>query len=272
MSAFQAFILGLVQGLTEFLPVSSSGHLIFIPKLLGWADQGVAFDLVMHLGTLLAVVIYFRKKLWDLVKAVFSRGTEQASDRKLAWVIALSCIPAAIMGLILKTNDRNAVVVAGNLIFWGLVLGAADWYARCHPDENRDPLGDSGFRRNDKTFRSIIIMSFAQLLALIPGTSRSGITMTAGLFSGLTRAKAAEFSFLMSVPITALAGAHAVYELTKVGLGGMEMGSLVVGFLSAFIFGLLAIFSVLKIVQRWSFMPFVVYRVVIGIIILLVLV
>lgn len=263
MSAFQAFILGLIQGLTEFLPVSSSGHLIFIPKLLGWVDQGVAFDLVMHLGTLLAVVIYFRVKLWNLLKAVFSRGTERVGERKLAWVIALSCIPAAIVGLILQTNDRNAAVVAGNLIFWGLVLGAADLYTR---KKNFDEIGEK------KTLRSIVIMSFAQLLALIPGTSRSGITMTAGLFSGLTRAKAAEFSFLMSVPITALAGAHAVYELTKVGLGGIEMGSLVIGFLSAFIFGLLAIFSVLKIVQRWSFMPFVVYRVVIGIIILLMLV
>ncbi len=266
MTAFQAIILGLIQGLTEFLPVSSSGHLIFIPKLLGWVDQGVAFDLVMHLGTLLAVVIYFRVKLWNLVKAVFSRGTEQVSsdgvnERKLAWAIALSCIPAAIVGLILETNDRNAVVVAGNLIFWGLVLGAADLYTR-----KKTPV--NAVEGEKKSLRSIIIMSFAQLLALIPGTSRSGITMTAGLFSGLTRAKAAEISFLMSVPITALAGADAVYELSKIGLVGIEMSSLIIGFISAFVFGLIAIFSVLKIVQRWSFMPFVVYRVIIGILIL----
>ncbi len=264
MSAFQAMILGLVQGLTEFLPVSSSGHLIFIPKLLGWVDQGVAFDLVMHLGTLLAVVIYFRVKLWNLVKAVFSRGTQQAGERKLAWVIALSCIPAAIIGLVLKTNDRNAIVVAGNLIFWGLVLGVADLYTR-----KKTPI--NAVESEKKSLHSIIVMSFAQLLALIPGTSRSGITMTAGLFSGLTRAKAAEFSFLMSVPITALAGAHAVYELTKVGLGEIALSTLVVGFVSAFVFGLIAIFSVLKIVQRWSFMPFVMYRVLIGILILVLL-
>lgn len=265
MTAFQAMILGLIQGLTEFLPVSSSGHLIFIPKLLGWADQGVAFDLVMHLGTLLAVVIYFRVKLWNLVKAVFSRGTQQASERKLAWVIALSCIPAAIVGLLLETNDRNAVVVAGNLIFWGLVLGAADFYAR-----KKTPV--NAVETEKKSLRSIIIMSFVQLLALIPGTSRSGITMTAGLFSGLTRARAAEFSFLMSVPITALAGAHAMYELSKIGLAGIGISSLLVGFVSAFVFGLIAIFSVLKIVQRWSFMPFVIYRVLIGILILVMLV
>ncbi len=259
MTAWHALFLGLIQGLTEFLPVSSSGHLIFVPKLLGWIDQGVAFDLVMHLGTLLAVIIYFRVKLWSLVKAIFSQGTEKMAERKLAWVIALSCIPAAIVGLILETNDRNALVVAGNLIFWGLVLGAADWYAQ------RNKIEEISDR---KSLRSIIIMGFVQLLALIPGTSRSGITMTAGLFSGLSRTKAAEYSFLMSVPITALAGADAVYNLTKVGLQGINFSVLVVGFLSAFIFGMIAIFSVLKIVQRWSFMPFVVYRVLIGIMIL----
>ena len=264
MTTFQAMILGLIQGLTEFLPVSSSGHLIFIPKLLGWADQGVAFDLVMHLGTLLAVVIYFRVKLWNLLKAVFSRGTQQARERKLAWVIALSCIPAAIVGLLLETNDRNAIVVAGNLIFWGLVLGVADLYARKKTSVN-------AVETDKKSLKSIVVMSFAQLLALIPGTSRSGITMTAGLFSGLTRAKAAEFSFLMSVPITALAGADAVYELSKIDLAGIGISSLVIGFVSSFVFGLIAIFSVLKIVQRWSFMPFVVYRVLIGILILVML-
>lgn len=260
MTVFQALVLGLIQGLTEFLPVSSSGHLIFVPTVLGWPDQGVAFDLVMHLGTLLAVVIYFRKTLWNLVKAVFSRGTERADERKLAWVIALSCIPAAIVGLVLETNDRNAVVVAGNLIFWGLILGIADRYAR--KKKNTEELDEK------KSLRSIVVMSFAQLLALIPGTSRSGITMTTGLFSGLSRAKAAEYSFLMSVPITALAGADAVYKFFQVGLGDMQISTLILGFVSAFGFGLLAIFSVLKIVQRWSFMPFVVYRVIIGILIL----
>lgn len=263
MTVWQALFLGLIQGLTEFLPVSSSGHLIFIPKLLGWADQGVAFDLVMHLGTLAAVVIYFRVKLWGFVKAVFSRGTEQLVERKMAWAIALSCIPAAIVGLVLETNDRNAIVVAGNLIGWGLVLGVADWYAR---------KNTSAEKTEKKTLRSIIIMGFTQLLALIPGTSRSGITMTTGLFAGLTRAEAAEISFLMSVPITALAGADALYKFYKVGLAGLSLSVLGIGFVSAFVFGLLAIFSVLKIVQRWSFMPFVVYRVFIGIMILWLLV
>lgn len=266
MTAFQALILGLIQGLTEFLPVSSSGHLIFIPKLLGWADQGVAFDLVMHLGTLAAVIIYFRVKLWSFVKAVFSRETLQLAERKMAWTIALSCIPAAIVGLFLKTNDRNAIVVAGNLIFWGLVLGAADWYSTRRKENWLDSNSEK------KSLQATIAMGFTQVLALIPGTSRSGITMTTGLFWGLNRAKAAEFSFLMSVPITALAGADALYQLHKVGLAGMSLGNLGIGFVSAFVFGLIAIFSVLKIVQKWSFMPFVVYRVLIGILILVMLV
>ncbi len=262
MTGFQAAILGLVQGLTEFLPVSSSGHLIFIPKFLGWADQGVAFDLVMHLGTLAAVVIYFRVKLWNLLKSAFSRGTETAKERTLAWAIALSCVPAAAVGLFLKSNDRNARVVAINLIVWGLVLGAADWYTRQKQTELTEK----------QTVRSIVVMSLAQILALFSGTSRSGITMTAGLFSGLKRATAAEISFLMSVPITALAGANAVYELSKIGLSGITISSLAIGFVSAFLCGLIAIFSVLKIVQRWSFMPFVIYRVIIGILILVLLV
>lgn len=262
MTNWHALILGLIQGLTEFLPVSSSGHLIFVPQLLGWVDQGVAFDLVMHLGTLAAVVIYFRPTLWKMVTAVFSRDALRQNERTMAWAIALSCVPAAIVGLLLQTNDRDAVVVGCNLIGWGLVLGAADWYTR----RKKENKLESNSER--KSLYSIVYMSFAQLIALFPGTSRSGITMTTGLFSGLNRAKAAEYSFLMSVPITALAGADAVYHLTKVGLEGVPVSALVIGFVSAFGFGLLAIYSVLKIVQRWSFMPFVVYRVVIGSLIL----
>lgn len=265
MTTFQAIILGLIQGLMEFLPVSSSGHLIFVPQLLGWSDQGVAFDLVMHLGTLLAVVIYFRKRLWALLIAAFSRENSQAEEKKMAWAIALSCIPAAIVGLLLSTNERNAKVVAGNLIGWGLVLGIADWYSRRRKENKLDSNSEK------KSVQAMIAMGFTQVLALIPGTSRSGITMTTGLFWGLNRAKAAEFSFLMSVPITALAGADAIYKLINSGLEGLAISTLLIGFLSAFIFGLVAIFSVLKIVQRWSFMPFVVYRIVIGILILVVL-
>lgn len=259
MTYFQAIVLGLVQGLTEFLPVSSSGHLIFVPKLLGWADQGVGFDLFLHLGTLVAVVWFFRVRLWSLLKAAFSRQPELAAERKLAWVIALSAVPAAIVGLLLETNDRNALVVGINLIVWGLILGAADWYSRRKkPVENSAPI------------KNIVAMSVAQTMALIPGTSRSGITMTTGLFSGLTRAQAAEISFLMSIPITALAGANALVKTLEAGIGD-SAAPLLIGFAAAAISGIVAIKFLLKIVQRWSFMPFVVYRVLIGALILVVL-
>ncbi len=259
MTYLQAIVLGLIQGLTEFLPVSSSGHLIFVPKLLGWADQGVGFDLFLHLGTLVAVVWFFRVRLWSLLKAACSRQIELKNERTLAWTIAFSAIPAAIAGLLLETNDRNALVVGANLILWGLVLGAADWYARKRkPVENTPPI------------KNIVAMSVAQTVALIPGTSRSGITMTTGLFSGLTRAQAAEISFLMSVPITALAGADALVKTIEAGVGD-SAGTLLIGFLAAALSGVVAIKFLLKIVQRWSFMPFVVYRVLIGILILWVL-
>lgn len=261
MTYLQAIILGLVQGLTEFLPVSSSGHLIFVSKLLGWVDQGVGFDLFLHLGTLVAVVWFFRVRLLNLIKAAFSRQPELVGERKLAWVIALSAIPAAIVGLLLETNDRNALVVGVNFIVWGLILGTADWYSR-----KKKPVA------NPKPIKNIIAMGFAQVLALIPGTSRSGITMTAGLFSGLTRAQAAEISFLMSIPITALAGAHALMKTLEAGAtAGDSLGLLLAGFGAAAISGVVAIKFLLKIVQRWSFMPFVVYRVIVGVLILWVL-
>lgn len=259
MTYFQAIALGLVQGLTEFLPVSSSGHLIFVPKLLGWADQGVGFDLFLHLGTLVAVVWFFRVRLWSLVIAAFSRQTELVAERKMAWTIALSAVPAAIVGLLLETNDRNALIVGVNLIGWGLILGAADWYV-----QKKKPAA------NPKPIKNIVAMSMAQTLALIPGTSRSGITMTAGLFSGLTRAQAAEISFLMSIPITALAGADALVKTLEAGVGD-SAGLLLAGFVAAAISGIVAIKFLLKIVQRWSFMPFVAYRVFIGVLILWVL-
>lgn len=259
MTYLQAIVLGLIQGLTEFLPVSSSGHLIFVPKLLGWTDQGVGFDLFLHLGTLVAVVWFFRVRLLSLIKAAFSRKPELVGERKLAWVIALSAIPAAIVGLLLETNDRNALVVGVNLIVWGLILGAADWYSR-----KKKPI------ENPKPIKNIVAMSFAQMLALIPGTSRSGITMTAGLFSGLTRAQAAEISFLMSIPITALAGANALVKTLEAGVGD-SAATLLIGFVAAAISGVIAIKFLLKIVQRWSFMPFVVYRVIVGSLILWVL-
>lgn len=261
MTILQAVILGFAQGFTEFLPVSSSGHLIFIPILFGWPDQGVVFDLVLHLGTLLAVIIYFRKKLWTILFSCFVRETSR--ERRLGWLILFSTIPAGIFGLLLDTNRQSPLVIGVNMIAWGLLLGAADWFSS--KQENKKSI-------EQVTWKETAIMACAQALALIPGTSRSGVTMTAGLFGKLSKTAAAEFSFLMSVPIIALAGVSKAYELFQGEIETVPWSFLGLGFLVSFASGFLAIWGLMKIIQRWSFWPFVAYRVLVGIAILVILV
>ncbi|MFZ2189778.1 MAG: undecaprenyl-diphosphate phosphatase [Candidatus Magasanikiibacteriota bacterium] len=264
MNVFQAIVLGFIQGLTEFLPVSSSGHLIFLPEFFGWADQGLGFDTMLHLGSLIAVVIYFRIKLWKIIKAFFSRKAELKSDRKLAWLIILSIIPAGLAGIFfnswIETSLRGANLVAFGMIFWGIMLWLADTYAK--KQESKKTLEQT-------SWKNALVIGFAQAIALIPGTSRSGITMTAGLFSKFDKKSAAEFSFLMSVPIIFLAGAKQILDLAEIGLGDISLSILVVGFLSAAFSGFLAIWGLMKLIQKYSFTPFVVYRLLVGILILI---
>ncbi|OGH67723.1 MAG: undecaprenyl-diphosphatase UppP [Candidatus Magasanikbacteria bacterium RIFCSPHIGHO2_02_FULL_47_14] len=277
MSVFQAAILGIIQGLTEFLPVSSSGHLIFIPKLLGWADQGVGFDVVVHLGTLVAVIVFFRLKLVRIIKHFFVstetstklsvEAGEAAQDRKLGWLLILSVIPAVIFGFLISEvwhiEFRSPAFIAWNLVGWGLLLGIADWYTQRQAHlKSLEHIG----------IKTTFGIACAQAIALIPGTSRSGITMTAGLFSGLSRTAAAEFSFLMSIPIIAMAGALNIFEMIKNGSVMVSLPALISGFFAAALSGFLAIWMLMKIVQRYRLWPFVVYRVVIGILILVFLV
>lgn len=267
MSIIQAITLGIIQGLTEFLPVSSSGHLIFIPVLFGWQDQGIAFDVVVHLGSLLAVVVYFRKKLGQLIRAFFSRNTAYASDRRLAWFVGLSIIPAGAVGYFLETNSRSALVVGISFIVWGIMLGIADWYQK-----QRVKTGKKETDVNHLSKKQVLLIAVAQAIALIPGTSRSGITMTAGLGSGLSKKAAAEFSFLMSVPIIFLAGMMKVLEFVEQGSAGVSAGALSAGFIAAGLSGFLAITGLMKLIQSRGFLPFVVYRVIIGALILIFLV
>ncbi|OIO18693.1 MAG: undecaprenyl-diphosphatase UppP [Candidatus Magasanikbacteria bacterium CG1_02_41_34] len=269
MNILHALTLGLIQGLTEFLPVSSSGHLIFVPHIFGWPDQGLTFDVIVHLGTLFAVVMYFRLVLWRIVKAFFSWKPEQQTDvlkqdRMLGWMLLLSVIPAIIVGLvfdIFKIEFRSVALVAYGLIFWAIILGIADRY-------NRKLV----VHRENVTWKDAVVIGLAQVLALFPGTSRSGITMTAGLFSKLSKKEAAEFSFLMIVPIIAMAGALKVLEFLTHGGEGVTALPLTIGFLASAVSGYIAIWGLLKIIKKWSFMPFVVYRIVIAILILVFLV
>jgi len=266
MGIVQAITLGVVQGLTEFLPVSSSGHLIFLPHIFGWTDQGITFDVVLHLGTLVAVTIYFRRKLYSILKEFFKlvnwkqkfKGSENG---KLGWFLLLSIIPAGIFGLLfgdsIETHLRSTHIVAFSLIFWGILLFVADWFS----EKNK--------QHSELNVKRVIWIACAQALALIPGTSRSGVTMTAGLFGKLSKKDAAEFSFLMSVPIIFLAGSVKVLELLKnVHMFEMDMGALFLGFLASAVSGFFAIGFLLKMIQKWSFKPFALYRVGIGILIL----
>lgn len=262
MTFIQAVVLGLVQGLTEFLPVSSSGHLIFFPYLFGWADQGVLFDIVLHMGTLCAVIVFYRTKLLSLVRAFFSRGEVQKTERRLAWLLGLSILPAGIIGFMMETNTRSATVVGVSLIFWAIVLYAADRYGK-HKQR-------TGIQKEitSVSTKDIVFMSIAQAVALIPGTSRSGITMSAGLFRGLSKTAAADISFLMSVPILVVAGSVKILEAVTGGAESVSVGILGVGFVSAFLSGIFAISFLLKIIKKFDFTPFVLYRIVIGTLIL----
>ncbi|OOE64606.1 undecaprenyl-diphosphate phosphatase [Salinivibrio sp. IB282] len=260
MSLFEAFFLALIQGLTEFLPISSSAHLILPSQLFGWADQGLAFDVAVHVGTLAAVVGYFRREVWNLLKAFFaSLKGEHSSDSQLAWMIVLATIPACIAGLFLKDVIelylRAAwVIAATTLIFGGLL-----WWADRKATQTCDEYQTTPYRA--------VLIGVAQALALIPGTSRSGATITAALMLGYTREAAARFSFLMSIPIITLAGSYLGLQLAT-SPEPVAMDAIGVGLLVSFVSAYACIHAFLKLVTRVGMLPFVIYRLVLGVLLL----
>ena len=204
MTYTQGVVLGLVQGLTEFLPVSSSGHLILVPHVFGWPDQGLGFDAVMHLGTLAALLAYFRRELMGMVSGTLSR--------RLAVLLILGTIPGGLAGVLLEklveSKLRSPLLIACTTAGWAIVMWIADRRAAPAPKMPGDPL-------ERVSLGQALTVGCAQAIALIPGTSRSGITITAGLFSGLDRATAARFAFLLGIPITAGAGSLKLLHLLK---------------------------------------------------------
>ena len=252
-SYLQAVVLGIVQGVTEMLPISSSGHLILLPRFFGWEDQGLAFDAAMHVGTLLAVLLYFHQDLWRMFTAGLASVFKgrHTPDSRLAWAVVLGTIPVAVAGLLLKDTIehvfRNPLLVAGNLALWGVVLWLADRYGRRRRSVAQMDLRDG------------LLIGLAQALALVPGTSRSGITMSAGLALGLTREAAARFSFLLSVPAVTAAGALAVLDLAKAG-PAQPWGPMGVAVAVSAVAGLLSIHLLLRLIQRVGMAPFTVYR------------
>ena len=262
--------MGIVQGLTEFLPVSSSGHLIVVPFLFGWDDpflNSLAYSVMLHIGTLAALLVYFRADWMRLVPAglaaVRHRSFGGDPDRRLAWLLVVATIPAALAGLLLgdliETGFREIGLVAVTLVVGGGIL----WLA--------DRTGGRSKGVHDVTLPVAIAIGAAQALALVPGISRSGISISAARFAGLDRAAAARFSFLMATPITAGAVLFEVRRLAS-GEAGVDasLGPLVVGMLAAFVSGALAISILLRYLQKSSLDVFVGYRVVLAALVLVV--
>jgi undecaprenyl-diphosphatase len=260
MTASHAIVLGLVQGATEFLPVSTSGHLILVPALLGWPDQGLAFDAAVHLGTVLALLIYFAGDIRSLAAGVLAG---RPADRRLAWGVALASIPAGIAGLVfqraIETRLRSTTVIALSTILWALVLWWADRRAARNAPEH--DLREVGLGQS-------IVVGLAQALALVPGTSRSGITISAGLLTGLNRSTAARFAFFLGIPVTIAAGLFETMAIARVGLSGHDVGVFAFGVGTSFAAGLAAIRFLVAYLRRRTLLVFVAYRIALGVFLL----
>jgi undecaprenyl-diphosphatase len=262
MDLLHIVVLAIVQGITEFLPVSSSGHLILVPYLTHWPDQGLEFDLAVHVGTLTAIVTYFRRTLFEMARdwtsSVLTR--RQVGQSPLAWAVLFGTIPAGVAGLLLhdqiETTLRSPLVIASTTIVYGLLLFVADR----HPGKRAE--GTVGWL-------DVLVIGCAQALALVPGTSRSGITMTAGLLRGLSREAAARFSFLLAVPITAAA---ALSELSgySAGSGAVDLRALLLGGTLSALTGFICIHYFLKWLTRFGLLPYVIYRLILGVVLFIV--
>jgi undecaprenyl-diphosphatase len=271
LDIFQALVLGLLQGLTEFLPVSSSAHLVFVPWLLGWNDRAVTsiqFDVALHMGTLLAVLVYFaadwRRLIAAFFASVFERRIGNDPDRRLVWLILIGTIPAALVGLLAesKINDifhdpqnlrTGLLVIAIMMVVMGALLLLAERVGK-------HALTTEGIR-----LPTAVLVGAAQALAVIPGVSRSGSTITAGLFAGLKREAAARFSFLLATPVILAAGLKQVYNVVQEGgVPAGEQAGMLIGFAASAISGFVCIFFLLRYLQRNSTAPFIWYRFMVG--------
>jgi len=278
MELWQAIILGIVQGLTEFLPISSSGHLVIFPWLFDWETGGLAFDASLHLGTLTAVLVYFQREIRQMFAAIMYalsrplpilRGetddTERDRSARLGLLIVIATIPGGVAGLLFESqidaffhteenSDRAIATIATMLIVVGVVLAVAERIAhQCKPIR--------GMRWLDA-----LAIGIGQALALIPGTSRSGATITAGLFRNLKRADAARFSFLAGMPLIAGAGLKSLADVISAGMTSSEVANFIAGGLAAAVVGFFTIWGLLQFLQRQSTMIFVAYRVIFGLI------
>ncbi|MCB1672732.1 MAG: undecaprenyl-diphosphate phosphatase [Gammaproteobacteria bacterium] len=258
MEFLQITFLAILQGVTEFLPISSSGHLILPAELFGWEDQGLVFDVSVHVGSLFAVLYYFRGHVIELGTAWLRSltGGQATSQSRLAWLIILATVPAGLAGLLfndlVEQYGRSILLIAFTSIFFAGLLYLADRRI----GSNRD--------LSDLNWKSATLIGLAQMLALIPGTSRSGATMTAGLFANLSRHAAAQFSFLLAIPIIAASGLLKVLDFYQLGASVSDWVTLLYGVIVSGVVSYFCIHYFLKLIERLGFLPFVIYRIVLG--------
>jgi len=267
MDWLQAVLLAILQGLTEFLPISSSAHLILPSQLLGWVEQGLAFDVAVHVGSLVAVLIYFREEVIAMIRAWFAwvfKG-DKSADGRLAWAVLWGTIPVGLVGIVFSSFSivddylRSTAVIATTTIVFALVL----WWADNRAVEARD--------EHTLTTKDILFIGCAQALALIPGTSRSGITMTAGLLMGLSRTAAARFSFLLSIPAIILPGGLKAYELSA-SEQPVDWQLIALGATVSAVAALTCIHYFLILLDKIGFKPFIYYRLALGVVLIFLLV
>lgn len=262
MSYFEAIILAIVQGITEFLPVSSSAHLILVPELLGWADQGLAFDVAVHVGTLLAVLAFLRKDLYKIIPSwlIGWKSFDWDTSGKLGWLLILATIPVGLVGLFaggfIEAHLRSSMVIAASTLVFGLLLGWADKSG----DQNQKPMAEL-------TWKQTLIVGLAQAFALIPGTSRSGVTMTAMLAMGFDRVASARFAFLMAVPAIALPGLLKGGELVGSGQA-VAWDVLIIGAIVSAVMAFSCMHWFMRFIQHVGMKPFVIYRILLAILII----
>ena len=267
VSTLEAIVLGIVQGLTEFLPISSSGHVLIVPALFGWPDPGAAFSAVIQLGTMAAVLIYFRQDLWNILRAFLHSLVGERTlwrttdvDARVGWFIVLGTIPIGIFGLVFKDQIETAVrsveLVCVVMIGFSFVLLAAD------------RVGARTRGIDSLTLKDGIIIGLFQVLALVPGVSRSGSTISGGLFLGLNRESATRYSFLLSVPAVVLSGLFELRNVGEAGTGNPGAAPTIIATVLAFIFGYAAIAFLLRYVRSHNFNIFIVYRIAVGTIVL----
>lgn len=253
MEYWQAIILGIIQGITEFLPISSSGHLILLPKIFIWNDQGLAFDAIIHLATGLAIILVLKKEIISLFKK---------ENFNLLKAIVVGILPAGVVGFFLEDliagKLRSILVVALSLIIWGIVLYLAELF-------NNKAKGKKNLQ--DINCKQGFIIGLCQVIALIPGTSRSGMTIIGGLFTKLEKQVAVKFSFLLGLPLILMAGFYKLFGVVRSGTE-TEFMNLGLGFVAAFASGILAMNLLLWLAQRASFKVFVVYRIILGLLLL----